>query len=314
MKSLLLLLLLFIGSRAFCCSCTGEADDSNGEMNLEWISQFSVVFTARIDSVISPIVDDQGMPKSFSNFYEEVYLTIQSVYKGSVPAHLKITPPHYGSSCEFRLQGQQGKVYIFYGIQDEDGSIYTHFCLGSKPFISINELDTLQVWANAYRQEVFLLSSWDKHRNGQMTFRYSNGQTMGGGKLKNGNQEGPWTCYNYFGKITSKGDYLNGLRSGKWEEYLYVTDYDTRTKKYAPLLALNQSGNYVRGLRSGLWTEFRYKEMRKRIRGKVKTIKVLYPCEKGIYTNGMKEGEWVSLDQNGTVTKTAKYREGISID
>jgi len=312
LKFLLLLLSLCTSMPAFCCTCTGRPEDSDGVINLEWMGQFDYIFTARIDSVRAPEVDSNGWFLSYNNLYEDVYLSTQTVYRGAVDKHIKINPPLYGSSCGFRLKGKEGKVYIFYGLRNNDGSIQTHFCYGSGYLYTLAELDTLShyYWAPEARQEIKLLAAWDKQRNGKMTFTYKNGQTMGGGQLQNGNPNGMWTCYNYYGKVTSKGRYENGERVGAWQEYEYMALPNAK-KNAMPLYLMSYSkGNYVQGKRTGIWMDFGWKTISKKIKGKWKSVPIYYLQESGNYVAGYKHGEWTRWNAEGKLIGKDRYNNG----
>jgi antitoxin component YwqK of YwqJK toxin-antitoxin module len=45
----------------------------------------------------------------------------------------------------------------------------------------------------------------------------------------------------------------------------------------------------------------------------MKTVEVTYPTAKGLYVNGMKEGDWISFDQDGKIKETIRYKEGDEV-
>lgn len=48
------------------------------------------------------------------------------------------------------------------------------------------------------------------------TYFYENGQVQQEGYFENGKLVGTWTSYNEDGDKTSSGEYVNGVKTGKW--------------------------------------------------------------------------------------------------
>jgi len=314
MKTFYTFLLMLSGLYTHACTCLGNPEDSHGEINLEWMSKFPLVFTAHIDSVTAPPVDSHGMPLSWEHAAEDVYVTVQTVYKGALPLHLTINPPHYFSSCADRLADDVGKTFLFFGIYFGDGTIGTHYCYGSQRLYSERELDTLiGPWKKEYRSLISLLNTWNSTKNGYLSIRYMNGRTMGGGNMKNGCPDGSWEHYNYYGHLTSKGAFIGGLKSGVWLERRYWEFYSSKTKRETAGLMEEHRGDYLNGQRTGVWTEYQYTTIEKTIRGRKRLVKKAYPVARGTYVAGVQEGTWIELDEDGNVTKTTVYHDGREV-
>src|SRR5690606_36374014 len=93
---------------------------------------------------------------------QTIHLTPLKIYKGKLPYSLEVTPPHFGSSCGFNLEGEEGRIYLVYGKTDESGKVNTHFCFGTRRVYTPAQLDTLKelrMLKRSFSQEMAFLEA-----------------------------------------------------------------------------------------------------------------------------------------------------------
>jgi antitoxin component YwqK of YwqJK toxin-antitoxin module len=260
MKEILIILLLTkLASIGYSCSCTGSSDYSNNEITIEWYNNHEYVFQARIDSVYTEEL-------SQNNFhpFQNVYLSIQRIYKGNLPIKVMITPPYFGTSCSFDLRGEVGKFYIVYGYKDAEGKLNTHFCHGTKRFYSQKDLDSLKHLNNkksgtklkndfikSLVHEVAFLNKIASISNGKVFAKYSNSKLSGQGNFVNGLPESKWVYYSFKGEKVAEGNYTNGYKNGEWKVYDFGRFSESTNRQYSV-------GNFINGLKEGEWKNYRF--------------------------------------------------------
>ncbi len=123
--------------------------------------------------------------------------------------------------------------------------------------------------------------------------------------FNNGKEEGEIIEYDTIGNIITKGEFINGIKDGKW--YYFINDY-------------SEEGDFVDGEKNGIWITKYNNEIlsfkgeylngipiNKHVyyyqNGKVKLI--------GKYNAGEKEGEWNKFNKEGEVVLSIKYKNGI---
>jgi len=103
---------------------------------------------------------------------------------------------------------------------------------------------------------------------------------------KKGEEHGYWEDYYYNGKLSSKGNYVDGNRHGYWERY-----YSNGKLWY--------KGNYVDGIRHG-YLEYYYPN------GNL--------WYKGNYVDGEEHGYWEYYLDNGKIRYKGFYDMGYKVD
>lgn len=268
-KILALSLIFFLIQTTYGCACQVYEEYSNMERTLHWYNSFEYIFQARIDKVVTK--EDLTS--------QTVHLTPLKIYKGKLPSLLVLTPPHFGSSCGFNLEGEEGRIYLVYGKIDEKGEINTHFCFGTRRIYTPGQLDTiktLRMLERSFSQEMALLEAVSKEKSGEIKAAFSNGRPTCKGKFKKGIPVGYWEYYNYYGEKESEGSYGNGLKQGPWIEYRYRYEVKEvgKDRKIEIFLYEFSKGAYIDGLKEGVWIEY-------------------YPDGKYKSTETFEKGEWV---------------------
>ena len=124
---------------------------------------------------------------------------------------------------------------------------------------------------------------------------------------RRGKEDGEFIEYDVEGKILTKGDYVNGLRDGKW--FYQVGDH-------------TEEGQYSDGEKEGEWIHY-YDNKQVYFTGSYKNGK---PVDKhlyyhyngnkkwtGTYSLGKKEGKWIRYNENGLAIVTFIFRNDVLI-
>ena len=143
---------------------------------------------------------------------------------------------------------------------------------------------------------------------------FNSGQLMLEEQYLNGEKDGLHTEYDESGRIIDQGEYIKGEEDGPW--FTTSGDYFER-------------GNYRDGLRSGKWTTWFFSSKDAKIdsilrfsgsfiddnpqgkhtyyweNGKVK--------DEGIYVGGRKDGDWYKFNEDGTLFLIITYKNGVEI-
>jgi antitoxin component YwqK of YwqJK toxin-antitoxin module len=124
-------------------------------------------------------------------------------------------------------------------------------------------------------------------QDGPWVTHYDNGQLWFKRDYKNGKQEGPWFWYYENGQLLEAGEHKNGKREGPFVWY-HVNGQ------------LGQKGEYKNGEREGLWVEY---------------YDYGWLWYKGEYKNGKREGPWLWHDEDGNKVQplSGTYRNGEKI-
>ncbi len=146
---------------------------------------------------------------------------------------------------------------------------------------------------------------------GDWTWYYASGEVLRTESYYNGLSDGIMTEYDQDGKVITKGEYIEGKEEGPW--YYRVGDSEAE-------------GSYAGGLRNGMWKYFDLAAGY----GKQKTLRfegrfiednphgkhTYYwdngnKKDEGEYSMGLKTGEWIHYNYDGTPFITVTYENGI---
>ena len=150
----------------------------------------------------------------------------------------------------------------------------------------------------------------------QRTVEYwDNGQIKSEGKLDDGKRIGRWKMWDQWGNLISSGNYIDGLKEGKWKDILPANVlYDSVTYPYLYNHFAEyyiSEGYYKHGLKSGTWHCYDVGYIRESRTYLYDTLdgqfiqfyndfqdsrKNPYAVISGYFKNGNKEGQWKFLN------------------
>ncbi len=143
---------------------------------------------------------------------------------------------------------------------------------------------------------------------GKWLWYHENGKILIDENYKGGKREGQFTEYDTDSKIITQGEYLDGLKEGKW--IYQINDY-------------REEGNYKLDNRDSVWIHFFVEKNQIRYKGNFidgepdgKHIRyyengnVWY---EGKYETGKKAGDWKYYDELGTLFLTITYEDDIEV-
>jgi len=136
---------------------------------------------------------------------------------------------------------------------------------------------------------------------------YHNKQLLREETYRKGKEDGTVIEYDSLGVIITQGEFVDGLREGKW---LYsMNDY-------------TEEGEFRDNERHGIWL-YKYKDGTIAFEGEyvnglpVEKHKYYYPTGQlqwvGKYRNGLKDGEWTKFNEDGTQDLIIEYKLGLEI-
>ena len=106
------------------------------------------------------------------------------------------------------------------------------------------------------------------------------------GYINEGKRDGAWVTYDDNGKISSKGNYNNGVKKGSWiEDSIWTTVYKDGK--------LFTKGKIINGKKQGLWKQYYSSGV------------INFTTE---YSNGVKNGSWLSYHNNGKLKSLGTYK------
>jgi antitoxin component YwqK of YwqJK toxin-antitoxin module len=148
---------------------------------------------------------------------------------------------------------------------------------------------------------------------GEWRWYYPDGQLLREELYYNGKLDGLMTEYNEAGEVITKGEYIEGEENGEW----FYREGDNET-----------DGNYAGGMRNGLWKYYDIQDgtgKQKVLRFEGRFIednphgKHTYywdngnKKEEGDYVMGLKEGEWIYYNYDGTPFIVVTYKNGAEV-
>jgi uncharacterized protein len=148
---------------------------------------------------------------------------------------------------------------------------------------------------------------------GEWRWYYADGQLLREETYYNGLLDGPMTEYDEAGEVITRGQYIEGEENGDW----FYREGDNEA-----------DGAYAAGTRNGLWKYYDLPEGM----GKQKVLRFEgrfiednpqgkhtyywdngYRKEEGEYVMGLKEGEWVYYNYDGTPFIIVSYKNGAEV-
>lgn len=148
-------------------------------------------------------------------------------------------------------------------------------------------------------------------------------------QYEKGIENGDYKYYKPNGKIRKSGNYINGKKSGKWEETFITNDSvyqevefkdgqkDGVFKEFYQNGKINMKGNYLNDLKNGLWT-YSFRNGSLDMVGEFKEDQqngfwtFYYPkgieYYKGHFVNGQKDGNWKFFYNNANLWKKGEYK------
>jgi len=222
------------------------------EMNLEKYNRYDLIMTGVIDSV------------SECSHSQTVYFTIQKSYKGNLPTRVQLSGNDCSSACGIHVE--KGKSYIIYAMRNEDGTFTIPHCSSSHPILTDAEVQAeeeslennaagVQTFSHdleVWKQEKDILEKLQK-ADGYLGVTYLNGKPTAHGKLEKGTPEGKWTYYFPNGNLEATGHYLHGNKEGAWTEYIFVIEEYTGATQHIKTHLVHTYGTYINGLKDGKW-------------------------------------------------------------
>lgn len=215
LKSIVYLLLIVFCKTGKSCICYTPGIRSHYEHDYGMINRAKVIVKGKVLSLTDK-----------DNFGQTAYIHVKITknYKGALDDTLTFANFHYRSSCD---QGfTPGKEYILFLHEDSTGRLIYAPCAGS---FAVHQENTFLSEIN--ERTIKILESLSKQKN-IASLRYSNGQLMATGKLKNGQPEGKWQIFDFFGNVIETGNYKNGKPDGEWTMFDY--DYEFKSGLHAP--------------------------------------------------------------------------------
>jgi len=119
------------------------------------------------------------------------------------------------------------------------------------------------------------------------TFYFENNAILSRGFYENNLKDSVWYSYNLYGALSSKETFEKNQLNG--EAIIYYTEGQIDNNVLIPL----SISNYKKDTLNGLYTEFFST-------GKIK--------KKGVFQNGLKDGEWLEYHPNGQIAQKAKFK------
>jgi antitoxin component YwqK of YwqJK toxin-antitoxin module len=124
----------------------------------------------------------------------------------------------------------------------------------------------------------------------------------------NGKREGDLTEWSDSGKVITKGEYIDGLKEGKW--FYKLQDY-------------KEEGNYKSDLRDGMWESYYTDNNKLQYVGKFveglpngKHIRYYHDGKKqeeGFYIMGNKDGNWEYFNPDGTILLVVTFNSNREV-
>lgn len=144
--------------------------------------------------------------------------------------------------------------------------------------------------------------------SGTWKWYYENGQLLREEVYTDGLRNGTMTEYDENGTIITQGEYIDGLKEGHW--FFQIDDY-------------REEGDYTAGERTGLWKHTYTASGKPRFEGSYingqPDGKHTWWYEngriwqEGKYVYGRKEGDWKYFDEDGLMSLTITYQDGVEI-
>jgi antitoxin component YwqK of YwqJK toxin-antitoxin module len=174
-------------------------------------------------------------------------------------------------------------------------------------------------------------------REGEWRFYHRDGSTEQEGAYANGKPEGEWRWYYPGGQLLREETYYNGLLDGIMTEYDEAGTVITKGeyiegKEAGPWffkVGLSETdGNYAEGMRNGLWQVYDLPKVmgqKKVLRFEGRFIEdnphgqhTYYwdngnKKEEGEYSMGLKIGDWVYYNYDGTPFIVVSFKEGVEL-
>ena len=146
-----------------------------------------------------------------------------------------------------------------------------------------------------------------KEGNGELVSYFTTGQVKEWYNYKNGLKDGPFEEFSIYGYTVLKGNFEEGLKSGKWEYAYYTGDIEKISNYKKGVLEgpyeyfydngkTNVKGQYKEGKKHGEWTWYTNQGNRDM---------------QGGFKNDLQEGDWTYWYPSGEVSYTAKFKEGL---
>jgi uncharacterized protein len=143
---------------------------------------------------------------------------------------------------------------------------------------------------------------------GDWKWYYENGQLLREESYTDGLRNGTMTEYDENGIIITQGEYIDGLKEGHW--FFQIDDY-------------REEGDYVAGERNGVWKHTYAANGKPRFEGTfvngIPDGKHTWWYEngrvwqEGKFVYGRKEGDWKYFDEDGMMSLTITYKDGVEI-
>lgn len=148
------------------------------------------------------------------------------------------------------------------------------------------------------------------------------------GDSLNGERDGFWIIYDFFGKKASEGNYIQGKKDGIWSYYVdgllkergkYLDDKREGWWDFTPFEGLVGSGYYKNGKREGEWI-YKYQGQINEIINYKDSLKDGWHTAyymtgefrfKVFNIKGKKHGDYKTYHINGKIYETCKYDHGI---
>ncbi|HTL81465.1 MAG TPA: toxin-antitoxin system YwqK family antitoxin [Bacteroidia bacterium] len=137
---------------------------------------------------------------------------------------------------------------------------------------------------------------------------YDTGQELREETYTDGLRNGTLTEYDESGNIITQGEYVDGLQEGHW--FFQIDDY-------------REEGDYVTGERTGVWKHTYIPGGQQRFEGNYTNGqpdgKFTYwydngrVWQEGKYVYGRKDGDWKYFDEDGLMTLTITYKDGVEV-
>jgi len=254
MKKIVLLLIVILNSiSSNACMCSATTEFSSGERNVEWWNKSEYIFIGTLDSTITP-----------DKWSQELFFTTSSKFKGEIEDNINFYSPMFGSSCEWDLQGKEGKEFIIYGYINDKGILVSHFCQGSRQILNEKEIETqydsdYKLARTILKQKKKFIEDISKSKNGLVKTYYSNGNRTAIGHFENYKPIGYWKYYSFDGQITSEGKYSNFEKSGIWIENIYKYESITNSNNEVEYQLIYKGfikGKYSNGEKIGVWKSY----------------------------------------------------------
>ncbi len=169
----------------------------------------------------------------------------------------------------------------------------------------------IENWKYLYENgKIDQLGKYDKKGNpiGIWQWYYENGLLLREETYVEGLRSGKCIEKSNIGVEITQGEYVDGLKEGKW--FFQIDDY-------------REEGEYVAGERNGIWKHFYTSSDKRRfegafINGKPDGKQIWWyesgkVWQEGKYVYGIKEGNWKYFDEEGYVSLSITYKEGVEV-